>query len=303
MSRLHSLVVVVALAGSALLAASCRPEVPENDSCEGDWFTQFLIAGEPDTSADLSCVGDTLVNDNPFDASCQTTATLDARTVDHQSKDPVGGMTVSFFANDNLDSDASWTETSDGDGLFTQQVPLCTPIAYVNDRNDNDSRITVGQHVVLEPGENGDAPTFDFRNVANGTVSLIATILSVNQKDENGFMFGKVAGCDGDAAVDHVQVLVHDETCSVPKDYLAGYTDNEFPSAFLLSTTTDGFFFGNNIPPGDWVVEGYVNDGDSFKLIASTSISVKAKQVTLADLQIGRSDGVRLHESCTSACN
>ncbi len=296
-----SFVVVVGLV-PLMGVFGCKQPVPENNTCDGDWFSQFL-ADEPAPEADLSCAAGALTDEDPFDASCAVAATLDARTVDHQSKDPVGGMSVDFFAGDDLTAAPDWSATSDADGnLSHDDVPLCAPIAYVNDRNDNDSRVTVGQHVVLEPGDAGAAPTFDFRNVANGTLSLVTLILGVDLKDENGFLFGKVAGCDGDVAVDKVQILVHDDNCSVPKAFSSGYTDNELPSAFVRSTTADGFFFGVNVPPGDWTVDGYVKDGDSFRLIASAPISVKAGQVTLADLQIGRSDGLRTFTRCTGSC-
>jgi hypothetical protein len=127
---------------------------------------------------------------------------------------------------------------------------------------------------------------------------LVTLILGVELADENGFVFGKVAGCDGDTAVDKVQILVRNDTCSVPQSFSTGYTDNELPSGFVNATTDDGFFFASNVPPGEWTLEGYVKTTDGFRLIAAAPMAVRAREVTLVDLQIGRSDGVRTKAGC-----
>jgi hypothetical protein len=88
----------------------------------------------------------------------------------------------------------------------------------------------------------------------------------------------------------------------VPATYAPGYTNNELPDAFARATTPDGFYFVSNIPPGTWTLEGYVRDGESFRLVASAPLVVRAGQVSLVDLQIGRSDGIRLKAGCTSGC-
>jgi hypothetical protein len=280
--------------------AACDEPVPENNSCDGDWFVPFL-ANETESTSDLSCA-EALSDAAPFDAACQTTAALEGQIVDHQSGDPLPDIGVTVHHGDDLGAAADWTATSDADGAVAHDVPLCTPIAYVTDRGNDDARVTFGQHVILTPGDDGAAPAFDFRSVANGSISLITLILGVDLKDENGFAFGKAVGCDGDVAVEKLQVLVRDENCTVPPLFSPGYTTNELPDAFARATTADGFFFVSNVPPGTWTLEGYVTDGDSFRLVASAPMTVRAKEVTLVDLQIGRSDGVRLKANCTSGC-
>jgi hypothetical protein len=42
-----------------------------------------------------------------------------------------------------------------------------------------------------------------------------------------------------------------------------------------------------------------VTDGASFRLVASAPITVRAKEVTLVDLQLGRGDGLRLKAGCS----
>lgn len=294
--------VAIALSVSVSLLASCDEPVPENDSCEGAWFEPFL-APESESTGDLSCAEGALSVEPAFDAACQVNAELAGQVVDHQSSDPAPDIDVDVFHSNDLSSDPDWSATSDAEGAVAHEVPLCTPIAYRTDRGaDGNARVTFGQHVIIEPGEDGAAPSFDFRSVANGTISLITLILAVDLKDENGFVFGKAAGCDGDVAVDKVQILVRDESCSVPQSFSPGYTTNETPDAFARATTADGFFFGSNVPPGEWILEGYVRDGESFRLVASAPITVRAKEVTLVDLQLGRSDGVRLKERCRSGC-
>lgn len=286
-------------------ALGCDEPVPENNSCDGPWFAQFL-AGEVESPSDLSCAqGAPAAPDapSPFDASCQVNAELEGQTVDHQSRDPVGDMALDVFHSNDLAADPDWSATSDEAGAVAHEVPLCSPIAYVTERSTPDeARVTFGQHVIIEPGEDGAAPAFDFRSVKNDTLGLITLILGVDLDDANGFIFGKAVGCDGDAAVEKMQVLVRDESCSVPATYSPGYTSNEIPDAFARATTADGFFFVSNIPPGDWTLEGYVTDGDSFRLVAAAPLTVRAGQVAMVDLQIGRSDGLRLKAGCTSGC-
>src|SRR5688572_7007049 len=106
-------VVVIPLLAVLVLVA-CDEPVPENNSCDGAWFAQFL-ADETESTSDLSCVGDALV-DTPFDPACQITAALAAQTVDHQSKDPVAGMSVTVHHSDDFAAAADWTATSDENG-------------------------------------------------------------------------------------------------------------------------------------------------------------------------------------------
>lgn len=293
---------LVLVGGVIPLASSCDEPVPENNSCDGPWFEPFL-AVETESTADLSCAeAEELTDAPPFAETCQATVALAGQIVDHQSGDPVADIDLDVHHGDDLEAAADWSATSDDAGAVADDVPLCTPIAYVTDRGaDGDARVTLGQHVIIAPNEDGDV-AFDFRSVANGTLSLITLILGVDLDDQNGFIFGKAVGCDGDVAVDKLQVLVRDDSCSVPATYSPGYTSNELPDAFARSTTPDGFFFVSNIPPGTWTLEGYVRDGESFRLVASAPLVVRAGQVSLVDLQIGRSDGLRLKAGCTSGC-
>jgi hypothetical protein len=293
------LVVAPLVVAPLAVLSSCDEPVPENNSCDGAWFEPFLAA-ETDSTADLSCA-EALSAEPAFAASCQARAALAGRAVDHQSRDPIVGASVEVHESNDLDASPDWSATSGELGVIEHDVPLCTPIAYQNDRGDGNARVTTGQHVIIAPDDAGDV-AFDFRSVGNGTLSLITLILGDELDDANGFIFGKVVGCDGEIAVDKVQALVRDENCSVPSTYSPGYTTNETPDAFARATTDDGFFFVSNIPPGTWTLEGYVRDGESFRLVASAPIVVRASQVSLVDLQIGRSDGVRLKAGCTSGC-
>jgi hypothetical protein len=286
-------------ASLALAALACDPPPPPNDDgCTGDWFADFLRAGDP-TTADLQCVGDALGRDDLVDAACAQTATVAADVVDHESSDPIADVPLEVFFGDDAEDDADVDTASDTDGVVSFDAPLCAPLSYRTTRTDEDARVTVGLHELLAPG---DAPQFSFRSVRESTVGLIGFALGQELTAGTGIVFGKATGCDGDAAVDRVQVIVRDADCQVPEGFAAGYTTNRVPDAFLASTSEEGFFFAMNIPPGDWTLEGYVPDGDSFRLIAAAPIAIAADEITLADLALGRDDGLVVPPACRDGC-
>ncbi len=290
-----SLLLPVILAGGG--GACEQPPQPNEDGCAGAWFEAFLREGDP-SAADLDCVSDALTHD-ALDETCVADVTIAGTLVDHESSDPVADVELVVFWDNDPSAEIDVTVTSAADGALSVEARVCAPFAYRTDRGTDEARVTTGQHVIVAPA---DPTVFSFRSVREGTVSLITTLLQQDIKDGTGIVFGKAAGCDGDSAVDRVQVLVRDADCKVPADFAAGYTTNRVPDVFLASTSAEGFFFAMNVPPGDWILEGYVPDGDSFRLVAQSPVTVAADEVTLADLAMGRDDGLVVPSACRSGC-
>lgn len=286
-------------AALALAALACDPPPPPNeDGCTGEWFADFLRAGDA-PAADLACVGDALGREDLVDDACTGTTTIAADLVDHESSDPVADVPLAVFFGDDAAAEPDVEISSAADGVVSFDAPQCAPLSYRTARTDEDARVTTGMHELIAPG---DAPQFSFRSVRESTVGLIGFALGQELTEGTGIVFGKATGCDGDAAVDRVQVLVRDADCKVPADFAAGYTTNRVPDAFLASTSAEGFFFAMNLPPGAWVLEGYVSDGDAFRLVAAAPITIAADEVTLADLAVGRDDGLVVPPGCRGGC-
>lgn len=285
----------------ALAATGCGPgdgdPTPQNDAgCVEDWYVPFL--GEvPAAGGDLSCYGGTLENTAPA-AACLSDVTLDGRTVDHQSRNPVGNMAVEVFFDNDASGTPDLAATSDADGNLDGTVPACQPVAYRTDRGDPDeARVTLAQHKVWTNQD--PILEFDFRSVATGTVNLITSPLFFGVEIEagKGMVFGKAVGCDYEA-LENLQVLVRDADCQVPDGSLVGYTTNELPDPGARATTPDGFFFGMNVPPGDWVLEMYRAVGDGFELVGAAPATVEPDGVTLVDIFVGRDDGQVMPMEC-----
>jgi hypothetical protein len=279
------------------LLACSPPPPPNEDGCAGDWFADYLREGEA-PEADVSCADGALAHD-AIDETCVADATIDGTLVDHESSDPVADVEIEVFLANAATGDPDQTLTSDAEGKIAVDAKVCAPFAYRTDRGNDEARVTTKQHLILAPG---DPLVHDFRSVRESSVGLIKTLLQQELTEGTGIVFGKAAGCDGDSAVDRVQVIVRDADCKVPPDYAAGYTSNRVPDVFLAATSTEGFFFAMNVPPGDWILEGYVQDGDSFRVVAQTPVTVSAEEVTLADLALGRDDGLVVPPGCRGGC-
>lgn len=273
------------------------PPAQNDAGCVDGWQDDFL--GEvPAAGGDLSCFDGELASPAP-PAACQVEATVAGTTVDHQSSDAIGGVSVEIFEdNDHTAGGASFC-TSPEDGACDGAVTMCRPFAYRTERADADEAPpTLQLHKVLFE-EAGEPFTYDFRSVAQGTVDLITSPLFFGVEIEagKGMLFGKAVGCDYEALV-NMQVLVRDTDCRVPEGSLVGYTANELPAPGERATTADGFFFVMNVPPGDYTLEMYRVTGDGNELVGSAPAIVEADGVSLVDIFVGRDDGQVMPEEC-----
>jgi hypothetical protein len=281
----------------ALIGCPTEEPPPQNDDgCVDGWQDDFL--GEvPAADGDLSCFAGTLASPAP-PAACQTTIPLAGQTVDHQSSDPIGRSSVDVFYDNDATGAVDLSFTSNDDGVYTGDIPACQALAYRTERAEADEApLTLQQHKVLSPEEQPIA--YDFRSVSWATVNLITSPLffGIEIEDGKGMLFGKAVGCDFEA-IANVQVLVRDANCRVPEGSLVGYTAGELPAPGERATTTDGFYFVMNVPPGDYTLEMYrVTDGGN-ALIGSAPATVEPDGVSLVDVFIGRDDGQVMPDEC-----
>jgi hypothetical protein len=292
MRNTSSLFAVAAVIAIALVA--CREPPPENTGgCTEAWFEEIIRDDAPEAVGDLSCFEAGSLSDSPADAACQSDVTLDATVVDYQEQEPVADVTLSLFGSDDPDASGGDELTSDADGAAEATVQACTPFAYKASRAD--AMDTYGPHVVVgheTPIEK------NFQSVSNGSRSIIELGLQIEISDGNGAVVGLVRGCDEEPLLG-AQVIVRDADCQVPASWVPGYFSNQIPDAFRAETSDDGVWAGMDVPPGEYVAEAYINTGDGLVLLASAPVQVRADSVTVADLHAGRSDGIKLPDSCT----
>jgi hypothetical protein len=299
-SSLASLL-AIALAIAPLTACPMDGDPPQNDAgCVDGWQDDFL--GEvPAAEGDLTCFDGTLASPAP-PAACQVEAGLDGTTVDHQSSDPIVAVDVELFAdNDPRSGGERFCISSLADGACDGPITMCRALAYRTERQGADEAPrTLQLHKVLyeDPAED---LTYDFRSVSWATVNLITSPLffGIEIEDGKGLLFGKAVGCDYEALA-NIQILLRDANCRVPEGSLVGYTASELPAPGERATTTDGFFFVMNVPPGQYTLEAYRITGDGHELIGSAPAIVEADGVGLVDVFIGRDDGQVMPEECLS---
>jgi len=287
-----------------MLAPGCTGEDPpeqNEDGCEGDWFTDYVGDTDP-VGGDLSCWGGTLEN-TAMDSAKMTDIVLNGQSVDHQSSDPHPNISVDLFYGDDHNATADLNFTTDGAGRSADglTVPACQAVSYIATRDGGDEAPappTLLQHKVWDIDE--DPLNYDFRSVSEGTVNLVTgpVFYSLEIEAGKGMMFGRAFDCIFESVV-NAQIVIRDADCKISTEALVGYTTNELPDPYARATTADGFYFGINIPAGDWFVDMYGQNADGgFDLLGSAPATVEPDTVTLVDVAIGRSDGLVVPMAC-----
>lgn len=275
------------------LVTACREPPPENTGgCTEDWYEEFVRADGPEVAGALGCFDGTL-SATPADELCQSTVTLAGTAVDYQEQEAVESARVTLFASDDPGASGGDTHTSDADGAFSADVTACTPFTYLTERAE--AMDTYGPHLVI----GHDTPIErNFQSVSNGSRSIIELGLGADISDGNGAVVGLVRGCD-EEPVSGAQVIVRDADCAVPSSWIPGYFTNQIPDALRAETSDDGVYAGMDLSPGEYTVDAFIVQDGEVVLLGSTPIQVRADSVTVADVHAGRSDGVRLPDSCT----
>lgn len=282
-------------------ALSCREAPPENASCEGDWHEQFLYPAPGELVGDTSCWTPGEEVPDEVDAACQSEVSVELQVTDYQDQVPVPEASLTIYAGDALDGEGR-DVTMDDDGIVTESVALCTPIAYRTTRASG-ALPTVGLHEVFSPEEPVEV---HFQSISDGSRGLLELTFQRDIADGNGAIAGRLLGCDGEP-LENAQVIVRDASCSVFTESYVGYFTNQLPDVFRAATSADGVYSALNVPAGDWVVEMYApvpgragEDPQPHVLAASATITLAADGATIVDLQLGHTDGVFYPAECAS---
>ena len=293
-AQMYPSIALALLACAPWLLGCDDPTPPVNDGgCTDGWQDALMAEGVDDVIGDTSCLSDTPRNVDP---ACVGDVTMEGTTVDHQSRDAVGSIEVRIYASDDVTSSVDDTVTSDEAGAFSTTMQSCTAWGYRTARGDDSAAPTIGLHRIKPPE---DPITHDFRSVSRGTLSIIGIALGVTVEPEYGIVFGKTVDCNGEDALANVQVILRDAECQLPanSEYAMAYTSNEVPDPFLRATSEDGFYFAMNVPPGEWIVDMFATDGT---WLGSAPVVVEADTITLADINVGREDGIDVPVECTA---
>jgi hypothetical protein len=294
MNRLSLLALVVV---HALALAACREPPPENTSgCDGEWYEEQLPPSIGAPVGDVSCYTHGEWDDTAGDASCQGDETVSLEVFDYQDQEPVSGS-VSILDGDSASASeaiaASPTDTAPADTVMA----VCTPYAY---RTTRDGAVeTVGMHAMATRDE--DPIAHVVQSVSDGSKSLLELTFQVTIDDANGSVVGIARGCD-DEPLGGVQVVIRDADCKTPDSAVAGYFSNQIPDAFRAETSDDGVYAVFDVPPGNYVVDMYIardqEAGELHELAGESPVEIVAGAVTVADIRIGRQDGVYYPPSC-----
>ena len=291
-------------AATALLLCSglsCREPTPENASCDGEWFEQFLYPAPGELVGDVSCwTPGEEVADN-VDARCQADVAVEVQVTDYQDQVPVPGAAVTLYAGDSLEGEAS-DVTMDDDGIVTESVLLCTPTTYRATRSEG-ALPTTGVHEVYSPEEPVEA---HFQSISEGSRSLLELTFQRDIAPGNGAVAGRALGCGGEP-LENAQVIVRDAECHVSTDGYTGYFTNQLPDVFRTATSADGVFAVLNVPPGDYTVEMFApvpgragEDPQPHVLAAAATLTLEADGATIVDVQLGHTDGLFYPAACSS---
>lgn len=284
-----------------LLGQACREPTPENTSCDGDWYEQFLYPAPGELVGDVSCwTPGEEVADN-VDQRCQVEASVEVQVTDYQDQVPVPAASFTLYAGDSLEGEGREVATDD-DGIVTETVLMCTPTTYRSTRSAG-ALPTTGAHEVYSPEEPIEV---HFQSISDGSRGLLELTFQKDVADGNGAVAGRTLGCDGEP-LENAQVILRDAECRVPTDGYTGYFTNQLPDVFRASTSADGVFAFLSVPPGSYTVEMFApvpgratEDPQPHVLAGGAEITVEADGATVVDVQLGHTDGLFYPAACSS---
>ena len=218
---------------------------------------------------------------------------------DFQTGDSVEELKVEIFQRNEVAGVPDFTGETDINGVVSTAMPTCAPFTYqVQDPNPaaDQTRRTIQAHNVLAYATTSTV-NFGLNSVSSSTYALIPAIFGVNPAPGLGIVAGRTYDCDEDN-LEGMQVVVKTSEGQIPAGMLSGYFVDEFPSKEQLETSADGLWLLMDVPPGMMTVEGYVYNGSSYDLVATTEIEVLADSINIASLYAGLSDGVKYPSTC-----
>lgn len=289
----------------ALLVAGC-PEAPPTatggpDEDAGRSFADFVNTTEPYTG-DTSCLGGPF---NEVDPAKQTIATLNGVVMDFQDDVPVEvGAEVKFWYGDDIAAAPDQVKVADAGGLFTAEVPMCTPLGYQTS-TPPEIEETVDTYEVHQVYDYSDASTLNeqVNSVSQSTSRLIPSIIGVEWEKEMGIIAGTAYDCNEDG-LGHTQVFIHDGQGTPPESGEVYYfTDKDLPTTHEFqpdANPVNGLWVAVNVPVGTWTVEMHGYNGTDYDNLGATSLTIRANSVNISNIFPGRTDGIAYPDSCAA---
>lgn len=271
-----------------------------NAATETNPTSLYINVTEPPTG-DLTCYTGTWLPTPTLCDGCTGNVTLSGTVQDFQDETPVAQADVEFYFGDSISGAVSETLQSDANGLFTVDVPACTPLGYKTSTpvDWNQTKDTFEVHQIWEyDADGGISETIN--SVSVSTSKIIPAMLGVEWDPTTGIIAGTAFDCNEDP-IDNAQVVVKGQDGTVQNASIFYFKDS-FPNQTELNTSPDGLWVAVNVPVGTWNVEMYVWDDatSTQKLIGSTSLEVKANSVNISNIYTGHDDGIAYPASCVA---
>ena len=274
-----------------------------DDDSDDSRLGDFINVTERHTG-DISCFEGSLVTESTA-SGCIERRTLAGQVLDFQEDAPVDEATVEFFWSNDIDGAADDVLTADANGNFTVAANTCEPFTYrVNtDPVLGTTKTTIDTHEVLPHKGAIDPISHTISSVSSVTYALIPTLLGISPDVSSGQVVGAIYDCDGDR-IEGAQVVITDERGNIPESMMARYFVDEFPNRSQPHTSDDGLWMLLNVPPGNWVVNGYVADGlGGHALIGKAPVTVLPDSIIIASVFTGIANGVRFPPECKTTCS
>lgn len=245
---------------------------------------------------DLTCYDGTSWVTTGADPSCEATVPIgEGEVADFAFGTSVADATVEFYLADWVEGSADLTFTTDGDGLITGSLPVCTAMTYAVTKDDGSLHDTYEYHVMYGAGETVNP---DLASISADTWLTLPSLFGVTIDDTLGVLAGTVRDCNGDI-VENAQVLPRNADGEIPSTMSVGYTLDGYPNRNENSTTTDGVWIAMNVPAGEYTIEVYVADGaGGQRMVGSVPAQAFVSSVSIAVVYAGREDGLDIPSSC-----
>ncbi len=240
--------------------------------------------------------------DQTVGAGCTSDVTVSGTVSDFQQDEPVPEASVNIWSNDDINTAADQSFDVDSNGAGTMTVSACTPIGYETytpvEWEETVNTYEVHQVYGWDPS---GADTDTWNSVSVATSKLIPSLLGLEWSPGTAIIAGTAYDCN-EEPIQHAQVFIHDADGNIPADLAVRYFANKLPNSDQPDTNDDGLWSAVNVPPGEWIVEMWVNNGTDLEMLGATHLTIMPDSVVISNIYTGIDDGVYLPASCLQAC-
>lgn len=291
--------VAIILSVFSMLAAGCGGKVEDTAPAEADPFDAFINVSET-AAGDFACFsgGDWLVQ--TVDVKKQVDFPSASEVWDFEDDCCVGDVAVDVWLGDDTEAQVDLGGTSGADGTIALDLPACTPIAYRTSTDPalDQTKDTYESHQVYAYPDAGEIVA-TFNSVSTTTYDVVAAVLGVSVDVERSIVAGTAYDCN-DEPIQFAQVVVVDDSGTIPDDLVVHYMVEQFPDRSQPHTSADGLWVALNVPAGEWNVELWgVRDGE-LALLGVTRLRTYANSINVSNIYTGYGDGVKFPDSCVA---